>query len=64
MAEMLAGCSERFGRLDERVKDCEDYQCKNNGAIVRLDSKFNKVIYLLLASLGAVITDLVIHICR
>ena len=36
MAEVIVQCAERFARLEERVEDCEEYQNKNNGAIVRM----------------------------
>ncbi len=64
MTDMRSECAGKFAAHEERIRDCEEYQLKNNGAIIRLDSKFDKVIYLLLASLGAVITDLVLHVMR
>jgi len=60
MEVIHAECAAKFANHEARIEDCEEYQLKNNGAVVRLDSKFNKVIYLLLAALGALVANLAV----
>jgi hypothetical protein len=61
---MRAECAGKFSAHEERIRDCEDYQRKNNGAIVSLNQKYDKIVHLLIATLLSTTASLLLLLLR
>jgi hypothetical protein len=64
MTDMRSECAGKFAGHEERIRDCEDYQKKNNGAIVSLNQKYDKIVFLLVATLASTTASLVLLLLR
>lgn len=60
MAERVAALEVAQARIEERMKDQEDYRKKQNGTLRRLEEKLDRFYWWLVGLMGGVIASLIL----